>query len=295
MNYHLPLALFLWLFTLPEIAQSAAWLQEKGKTQYISEFSYYYSNHFYDDNGDSQPGSAFAKIENSRLIEVGFDDNLTLGTQLRLAYNEADDGAVYDQYLNGNARLRDFSHGSASVDVFYRQALYQQEGWTVSFQPLFTFPESYTFNGENYYIDQHSYAMEIRGLVGYAYQHDNKPIAADQHYLPKPIAKQWHFANAEIAYRKKGKYTPAVQDEVKIDTTIGLRLHDNWLMLLQNFTTIGAEKLDQMAEFGYSKAQLTTVYRHTDGRGLQLSYFEDIWGRKSGKGKGFIIGVWSGF
>ena len=139
------------------------------------------------------------------------------------------------------------------------------------------------------------YALEMRGLVGYAFQFDDKSIKTPSSHLPSPFAKQWHFINNEIAYRRLGKYRPDIQDEMKIDTTLGLRLNNDWLMMLQNFTTIGAEKLDKMAEIGHSKVQLSAVYRHSDKRGLQLSFYEDMWGRNSGKGKGFIIGIWSGF
>ncbi len=288
-------ALFLCLALPPKIADAAAWLQEKGNFQYISTFSYYAADEFFDDDGHAQPSSYYAKLENNRYLEYGFAENLTLGTSLRLTHQQVDDNAVLEQYLSGNAVARDFSHGSTSIDLFYRQQLAAKDNWLISFQPLIQLPELYSHDGKHYYIDEDSYALEMRGLFGYGYQHDNSNVPPSKAHLALPFAKQWHFFNGEIAYRKRGKSRPTTQDELKLDTSFGIRAHDNLLVLLQNFTTIGVEHLDDMADTAHSKLQLSTVYRHTDNRGLQLSFYEDIWGRNSGKGKGFMIGIWSGF
>ncbi len=289
------LALFLCLSTLPKVVHAAAWLQKKGNTQYISQFSYYYSDHSFNDNGDSSPTNALAKLENNRYIEYGFDDNLTLGTAFRFSYLDADDGAIYDQFVTGDAQMSDFSHASLNIDLFYRQQVYDKNGFVLAFQPLLALPELLYYSNDYYTIGQHNYALEMRGLLGYSFRMDEAETPADKEHLPTPFARQWHFINSEFAYRRLGKFRPDVQDEIKFDTTLGLRLADDWLLLTQNFTTLGAEKLDRIAEIGNSKFQLSAVYRHSDGRALQLSFFEDVWGRNSGKGKGFVIGIWSGF
>lgn len=289
--WHFPI-LFLCLVLLPWRAYSAAWLQQEGHGQFISSFSYYHSDQFFDKSGHTQDNTTFSKPELSRYLEYGFSPEITLGANARFAYAQADDNALLDQFNSGSFDSTNFSHSEINVDLFFRHKLYEKDGFIATIQPLVSLPE-FTYNAINgLELQKNRYALELRGLLGYSFQWRK---LLHQQNTQKGYSGQWHFANMEFAYRRVGRYAPNVVDELKIDSTLGLRPSEAWLIMAQNFTTIGAKSTNNLANIGLSKIQLSAVWQYNDRQSVQLGVFQDIWGKQAGKGQGVLLAIWAGF
>ncbi len=285
------------------VTYSAAWTQGRGDKQLILTVSGYKSSDYYDDNYDSQSsGQDFSKLEINPFFEYGLTDDFTVGispTLQSLVFKTGQgDTKVYDFRQCGVIGVSDDSEITTQIleiEAFARYKLLDKNNFVLSAQSLVKSPCILHSEG-NFAIVDATTDVEIRALAGYGFKWAPDFLDDDT----KPFAGQYHFANIEVAYRKRPS---RFADQVKIDSTIGLRYKSDLLFLGQLFTVISTEKevVEQTDFFsreeGYSSAklQLSAIQQLTKKSSIQVGLFKDMWGRNAGNGAGVLVSLWYGF
>lgn len=274
-------ALFVW-----GVAQSclaSAWTQKEKSGQFIGSISFYHSSSFFNENGNKTESKPFAKVDLNPFFEYGMTDDLTVGLSPSFQYIQQ----KQSQDLQANAT---FAYG----EFFLRRKILEYKQLVVSFQPLVKLPGWYG-GGEEPRFGNRQIDGEARLLAGYGFQWD---VAQDG--VKRPYAGQYHFVSAEIAYRK---HIEDNADELRFDTTLGVRPYPGWLVLGQVFS-IFALSDDKMASrvfenntvgFSLVKLQGSMVKQVTDDTSLQVALFKDVWGENTGNGVGGLVSLWYNF
>ncbi len=253
-------------------AYSAAWLQKSGDWQVISNFNYYSTSSYFNSDGDSLPQKKFIKGEVNPYIEYGLTDKLTVGISPSFQYLLQNDSA--DKSQN--------NYGLADSEVFLRKKIWNDYSSVLSLQGLVKIPGPYS-TGQIPTLGLKQYDVEARILYG-------KNLLIN-YYKP--------YINLEVAYRKRMEEP---SDEFRFDTSVGLNLTDNYMILGQVFNVyslgdIGNQKFITVNSFDYSlsKVQLSAVKKLSERLSLQLGVYKNIWGRNTGKGGGILVSLWKKF
>jgi hypothetical protein len=85
-------------------------------------------------------------------------------------------------------------------------------------------------------------------------------------------------------------------DEVRVDLTTGIRPAENWLLLLQSFSTIGLSNEEPGGDdFSVTSIAPSVGYELGDGITLVVGAEREIAGRNVDLGTRFKVGVWANF
>lgn len=257
---------FLWglfIFLLPFSLHAAAWTLGNGEAQIHETIRWYKSGEFLDQSGRTTPQPDYSKLELDSYAEYGWTDDTTLGTQFAL-------------YRATNDLSDEYNIGVGDPTLFVRHRLWQNDSSVFSVQPLIKFP---SFSRDDQLARSGTDAMnlELRLLAGHSFE----------------AFQQYHFINAEIAYRKRME---GFGDQILADLTFGYRLNERWSIMPQLFTTWRlssntASSTIQIFDNDYDavKGKLSGVYQLNDKLSLQLGVFYDIWGQNTGRGQGITF------
>jgi hypothetical protein len=297
--------LILTILFIPNFSYASAWLQAKGMGQIINTTSLYLSNSYYDHQGDKQDsGVNFRKGEFSTFAEYGMTDDWTLGGNLSLQdwnFKKKTDlsQTIFDFRQCGLASQNNVENEHVSIvemELFARKKLWQQDNFILSIQPLIKSPCMVISGGGPQFVNNTA-DVELRTLAGYGFKWDNDDMRI-------PFAGQQHFVDFELAYRKRGGQ---FADQLKLDSTLGLRASKKVLFLAQIFSTIsvgdepvrgviGNNQLYLEKDSFYSvKAQISGITKLKDNRAVQISLFSEVLGKNSGQGNGVSFSIWYGF
>lgn len=287
---------------------AAAWTQAKGSGQSIISSNLYRSTGYFDNNGKSHSSDVtFIKSEFNPFIEYGLTDNLTVGinpTLQQWRFEKTNTStSIYDFRQCGITNTANTPLTNAYVteaEIFLRRRVYEQGPVTLSLQPLVKTPCLVTMNGETDVLENTA-DYELRLLGGYAFQWEP---GLDWGVFKRPFSGQYHFFNAELAYRKRPEI---FSDQLRFDTTAGFRYNDKLLLLGQVFSTIstGEEPVQGVAgntgiatikdQFYTVKLQGSAVRQLTKKTSVQLGIFHEALGKNSGNGTGASLSLWYGF
>lgn len=254
---------FVFSLTLHSYAFAAAWLLDEGDYQIYNSLRFYQSSEFLDQSGKSTAQPEYNKHEIETYFEYGLSDELTLGTQFSLYRAKSQ---IFPQY----------NLGISDPSLFLRHALWKTDNTVISVQPLIKF---HSFSRDDTLARSGTDAMnlEMRFLAG----HSLKAFG------------QYHFANAEAAYRKRFE---DFNDQLLLDITLGMRTSEKWMIMPQLFSTWRlssntTSSTIQIFDNDYDaiKGKLSVVYQWNDSFSTQLGAFYDLWGQNTGRGKGITL------
>ena len=305
--YIIAISILLFLPFLSEQVFAAAWLKKEGEAQLISTYSGYISSEYYDKNGAMQEsGNDFTKMDINPYAEYGLTDDITIGLNSSLQswnYKKSDrDSAIFDFRQCGilnDVALDEVETYVFEAEIFARKKLWEQDDLIFSVQPLIKTPCLVMQNGK-FDFNENNFDLELRFLAGYGFKFDQDLFPnADYEFL-----NHYHFLNFETAYRRRnGDFA----DQIKFDSTLGLKYKDDIMLLGQVFTVFsnGDEDVLGVVENGqvftskdnyYSvKAQISAVKRLRDNKSVQLGVFNEVLGKNSGSGTGALISMWYEF
>lgn len=272
-------AVFFCLLLCPAPAE-AAWTRAKGQWFTAQTVTTYRTNHFVHDDGTRERQLTFRKHEWNGYAEYGWDDDTTLGANL-FVHRLAHDRVVLDPvelYTEEN-------YGLADSEFFLRRHLWAGKafGLDVRFalQPLVKLPSLYLDSGTP------------RGGTD-----DFDTEIALQQGISFSLFDRHHYVMNSTAYRKRfGEW----RDQTRLDTTLGLNLTDNLLLLTQLHITRregSGRKTESVAavnDYDLTKGQVSLVYRLTDGMHLQFGGFRHMKARNTADGEGLLFSIWKEF
>lgn len=300
--------LTLAMFLTGKQTHAAAWTQSQGKWQAIFSSTAYESTSSFDRRGKvTGSGTNFNKYEINPFFEYGLRDDITLGINPTLQHwqisGNSDTSKAIDFRGCGSSNIITGNQSSgqiAEAEFFIRKRLIEIGNAVFSLQPLVKTP-CVLIRDSGVDISWNTYAAELRALAGYGFKWD--PILLGSKM--RPFAGQYHFADLEVAYRKRPSN---LSDQVKIDGTLGFRFNANILMLAQVFSVIsaGEENVGKVEtspnvftplidNYGDMKLQLSGVVQATKTSSLQIGIYSDVLGKNYGAGNGVIISLWKGF
>lgn len=257
------------LILLPASSLAAAWPLKKGDVQVINTLLSYRSQYFIDDNGRRHRQGTFSKFDYNPYIEYGLSKKNTVG--------------ISPHFVYASQRTQSEAAALTDVEIFLRRYKKKDHGLTLSSQYLIKLPGGYG-SGKESLLGTNGFDIEKRLLVGYNFS----------------AYKKQHFANAELAYRYRNG---VISDEIRLDTTLGLRFSEKWSWLIQEFGTFAIQP--SIAEAGATpanntgyrlvKLQNSALYDLTEKLALQFGVTQDVYSRNTGRGMGIIAGVWVRF
>lgn len=268
-------AVFLCAIMAP-LPASAAWLRAKGEWFTAQTLYAYQTDEFFDVNGQRQSQPEFRKYEWNAYMEYGWSNNTTIGANLFLHQLE-NETAADDTKRNT---------GLADSELFFRRTLWSgtigELPTRLSVQPLIKLPSAY-MDGGNPRSGTDNFDAELRLQYGVSF----------------PAFNRWHFSSTDIAYRKRfGEW----RDQLKIDSTIGLSLTDNWTVLGQlnliqrvegnSFTATSSATVN---DYDLTKAQLSVVRRVDDKTRVQFGAYRHLYARNTGGGEVLLFSIWREF
>lgn len=268
-------AVFLCAIMTP-FSASAAWLRAKGEWFTAQTLYAYQTDEFFDVNGQRQSQPEFRKYEWNAYMEYGWSKNTTIGANLFLHRLESDNPA------RGSER----NHGLADSEFFFRRTLWSgvigDSPTRLSIQPLIKLPSAY-WEGGNPRSGTDNFDAELRLQYGVSF----------------PAFNRWHFSTTEVAYRKRfGEWL----DQLKVDSTIGLSLTDNWMVLGQmnviqrvEGSSFTASSSATVNDYDLTKAQLSVVRRLNDETRVQFGAYRHLYARNTGGGDGLLFSIWREF
>lgn len=261
---------------------SAAWTQEVGHCFFSKSFGFYETTNFIRDNGKDQPQPRFTKYELNFYGECGWRDGVTLGINGFLQSLEAGFKESYPD-LGFELSGTNSNYGLVDPEIFARIRLWEQDGWTLAFQPMLKMPSFY-LNGGNPRGGTDDFDIEPRLQLGYGFD------AFGKH----------HYVRLDGGYRKRmGDW----QDQWKLEATLGVALTENLTLMPQLFITERAEgkggsfiaSSGVNQEYDLTKGQISFIYQITPAVGVQIGGFTHLHARNTGDGDGVIAGLWYQF
>ena len=252
-------------------ALSAAWTQPHGQWEVVSSVFLFRSDEFFDEDGNSTPQGEFTKIEFNPYIEYGLFPWLTVGASPTVQYLEQDSAT-------GNSD----NMGIGDIELFARYALWQDDWSVFSLQPLIKIPGPYD-DADRPQLGSEQVDLELRGLYGHSLVYGG----------------MYHFINIEGAYRHR---VGDPGDEVRFDTTLGIRPIPDFMVLGQVFTTFAVDemvrsemRLTNSEDFNLVKLQLSGVQEISPDLSVQLGGFHHVWAQNTGGGSGVVFSIWKKF
>jgi hypothetical protein len=126
------------------LVSAAAWTKAEGSGQFIGTLSGYFSNHYFDREGNSRSSDVFLqKFEVNPFLEYGITDDITVGFNQSIQnWNLKKKNvalSVFDfrqcgLYSNGN--IQNVSEYVSEIDLFLRKKLWDKDNLVLSVQPL---------------------------------------------------------------------------------------------------------------------------------------------------------------
>lgn len=259
--------LALLLAVMPVAARAGAWPEESQHWLVINQFDYFQAPvQGYDQRGNPSGRGTFKQFEFSPYIEYGVTPEWTVGMQPRFQYAD----------LRAGPTNSGSTTGTAQVNLFARYTLYKWDFDVLSFQAQFDTPGF--ANHHNPQVAEPNAEYEARMLYGHSFN------------LPW---KWTGFLDAQLAYRRDAG-PPA--DQIRWDTTLGIRPRPDWLVLVQTFFTFSLHNQTGVGpNYDLYRLQLSVVKQISDSVFLQLGGWHDMGGRNIALGNAVIAAIWFEF
>jgi protein XagA len=243
-------------------SRAGAWLQEEGRTQIIFANTTTESSRRFDRNGRQLRADRFSKQGTAVSAERGWNDQVTLLAGARFQLQTFPVDGVTSRFasgaVSGGARVRLWNDGGTILSA---QATLQAGG-------------------------ERSLPGQLRRM--------DAPVEADLRLnLGHGFAiGSWQaFAEVQTGYRWRGGGN---RDEVRLDTTFGVRPIPQLLLMVQSFSTVTAIGRGRLGEGRprQHKLQPGVVYDLSERWSLQVSAFSSIKGRDTIKERGGQVALW---
>jgi hypothetical protein len=239
-------------------AQAGAWPMRKGEGQVITRYERQTADLAFDDQGELRAIEPRWDEAATAFVEYGLTNRLTLQAKAGYARG-ADAFTAYE--------------GAAPLELGFRWTAIQGPRTVVSLYGGAISPGE----GENaVYVSRKPSdgELEARLLVGRSGRWKRRNVFAEGQ-----VARLWRFGAA---------------DEVRFDSTAGVEVTPNWLLLMQSYggETDGA---DDGLRPGWLIAEVSVVRRMRGGWRAQLGYRTALQGRESTGGVGPVVAVWRRF
>lgn len=245
----------------PQPAAAGAWTEPQGDGQMILTL--------YGWSGDGspwggKPGVSQTRADLQTYVEYGITDDVTVFGQMAI-----------ERYELSPPQASSYT-GLDYSDAGLRAKLWTSGQWVFSgemtvFAPGATNARSPAQAGNT------GPAAEARGLAGYSFTLGGVP----------------GFANLELAYRVR---TAGPPDEWHLDATIGLKPWPDWILMLQDYTTVSAPATDPaFPAWKQNVAQASLVFPIWDRWQLQIGYFQSLLAVKTNTQRGAAIALWRTF
>jgi protein XagA len=255
------IAVLLTLATTPQ-SRAGAWLQDEGRTQIIFSNTTTQSSRRFGHNGKPLRADRFSKQETTISIERGWSDQVTLLAGARAQLQTFPVNGVTSRFasgaVSGGARIRLWSDGGTILSV---QGTLQGSG-------------------------ERSLPGQLRRM--------DAPVEADLRLNLGhgfTIGSWQAFAEVQTAYRWRGGGN---RDELRFDTTFGVRPIPPLLLMMQSFSTFTVDGKGRPGEGRprQHKLQPGIVYDLSERWSLQVSAFSSIKGRDTIKERGGQAALW---
>jgi protein XagA len=252
----------LMTLALTSPSRAGAWLQDEGRSQIIFANATTESSRRFGRNGRPLRADRFSKQETSISVERGWSDQVTLlaGARFQLQTFPVDGvtSRSASGAVSGGARIRLWSEGGTVLSV---QGTLQGSG-------------------------ERSLPGQLRRM--------DAPVEADLRLNLGhgfTIGSWQAFAEVQTAYRWRGGGN---RDELRFDTTFGVRPISSLLLMVQSFSTLTAAGKGRVGEGRprQHKLQPGIVYDLSERWSLQISTFASIKGRDTIKERGGQVAVW---
>ncbi|MGO9007722.1 MAG: hypothetical protein ACLQIQ_04945 [Beijerinckiaceae bacterium] len=240
-------------------ACAGALLAPPGEGEIITTASFSSSTRAFDAQGKLIPIPAYDKFELASYIEYGVDDKLTLVAR-----------PSFSVYPSGAADPRD----AASADLGARLSLFSSADTAISLQDILHLPANPTAQQTNILDDETVFGDELSLLATRSFT----------------IGSHAAFIDVAGGYR----WQQWLPDEWHADATFGIRPLPQFLWLFQSFATI-SRSTAAFASYSSLKLQVSAVYDLSRAFSVQLSLFETVAGRNSGRELGPVAGLWYRF
>lgn len=265
------------MLAMPLPTYAEAWTQEKGRTQIITQATFYRTDTFFDINGNEFSQEPLLKFEINPYIEYGFTDATTLGLNIAAQYITS---SSEPQPVGSPLQTQDFYGGV--TELFVRQRLWHDNNAVVSVQPLVKLPSYYVTDDltEDEFSSWDA-KLSIQGGINF------KAAGYD------------HYVSADAGYRHRFG-DPA--DQASFDITLGTHLTSQWMILTQLFNTFAINAPDNpiftgLGEDDYTlnKLQLSALYRFNERYAVQVGGFSHLHSENTGGGGGGLLALWISF
>lgn len=258
---------------IPNFAHAGPWLQKEGEGEVNLNYSFFYSDKSYDNNGKKVAATAFVKHEFNPYFEYGVDDDLTIGGALSFQALTNDGSTILNP-----ASVQKFDELQLSYfDIFARTPIFEGEEYIFSLQPGFRYPinSDASINPEGSDI-----IPEIKILGGYGFK----------------LFDQYSYVDGSANYRYRD--INDLKDMLKLEGTIGLKLHKNYLLIGQAFyeKSLNRQRADMRSgNYDATKLQLSLAYDYWETVFMQAGYYKTIDGVNTSYGDGVIFSIWYKF
>lgn len=271
MRASLAIAVLMGICGLSAAAFASAWTQAAGHGFYSLSNIYYRTDSYYNSRGDRVSQSYYRKYEINPYIEYGLRDDITIGANL------------FFQHITQDTPLGLYSSwGVADSEFFLRKKIWEKNGFVLSAEPMVKLPSP------------------TRGslLPRIGSQHPDAAMGISAGYGFSALGLN-HFANLDSRYRYR---LGMPLDQFNLDGTIGVHVHEKWLLLPQFFFT---KRMDSRKntlftqtsgdDYDLAKLQFSVVYEFSEKTALQLGAFGNIAGKNVGNGDGMMLSLWKRF
>ena len=245
-----------------EKAEAGAWTLKAGTGQAIVTGLYSQAGGAFDDSRDATRSVDFEKATGSVFGEYGLTDIFTLIGAGEFGSDRSgsafSDPALFELAIGGRLRL------------------WRGNGFVVSTQVSALVDDETDVLGRRS-IGWDAPMLESRMLAGYSFSLGDWPA----------------FVDLEAGYRYRfGGHAP---DELRLDTTFGIRPFENVQLLVQDFSTVSIRVPEDVAAYDYHKLQGSVVYDLSQRWSVQAGGFATVSGRNALQERGLIAAVWYRF
>jgi protein XagA len=243
-------------------SRAGAWLQDEGRTQIIFANTTTESSRRFDHKGRTLRADRFSKQETAISVERGWSDQVTLVAGARVQLQSFPVDGVTSRFasgaISGGARIKLWSNGGTVLSV---QGTLQASG-------------ERSLPGQLRQMDAPAEA-DLRLNLGHGFA----------------VGSWQAFAEVQSAYRWRGGGN---RDELRFDTTFGVRPIPSLLLMVQSFSTITAAGRGRIGEGRprQHKLQPGVVYDLSERWSLQVSAFASVKGRDSIRERGAQVALW---
>ncbi|MEK6747529.1 MAG: hypothetical protein AABY33_10925 [Pseudomonadota bacterium] len=262
-NLHKIKLIVFTLCLLPNFSYAGAWTKSQGKGLLIQNFSYYSTDKYFDNSGNTQPINSYAKYELNPYIEYGLRDWLTIGANL---------------FVERASQNGDINWGIGDSEFFARVRLLEKDSWVFSLEPMVKLP-SLDDKTDTPKIGNNNFDSGLTLAVGYGFKYRGLD----------------HFINVDSGYRHR-LGTP--RDQLKFSATAGISVTNKTKILSQVFHTrmvTGNNSAiftqSSSDDYDLTKLQISGMYKIYDSISLQVGAFTNVAGRNTGSGDGGLLAI----